>query len=105
MPGLFGFGRKDDEPAEDDELWPQPRTREGRRDLLSLDAQVTPLDGGWTVRLPIRAEHISIEKRSVVAEEVAVRTRLTRDVERFDETVRREELLVDEARFDRERRG
>jgi stress response protein YsnF len=103
MPGLFGFGRKDDESDGSVEgRQVQPSTRAGRRPGLPLQARVEPepLTAGWVVRLPVRAEQVRVEKRSVVVEEVAVSTRTEHDVRRIDETVRREELLVDADRDD-----
>src|SRR5215207_10060944 len=51
---------------------------------------------GWTVRVPVRREAITLEKRTVVAERVLIRRQLTRDVEQVDVGVRREELRVRE---------
>jgi stress response protein YsnF len=104
MSGLFGFGRKEYEFNKGRAgRWPQPPTRAGRREGLALEARVEPepLAGGWVVRLPVRAEDVSVEKRSVVFEEVVISTRPEHDVERIDAEVRREELVVDTDRDDR----
>lgn len=65
------------------------------RRTLTLEAKVESLARGWRVRLPVRAEHIRIDKRTIVAEEVIVRTAPVQDTVQFNETVRREELRVE----------
>ena len=62
---------------------------------LPLEAEVQPFNGGWWVRLPVRAEQITIDKEVVVSEEVTLRTKQVEDVVRVEDTVRREELRVD----------
>lgn len=52
--------------------------------------------GGWRIRLPVRAEDIQVSKRTVVAERVLVQIRRLDDVARVTETVRREELDIEE---------
>jgi hypothetical protein len=53
--------------------------------------------GSWAVRLPLRAEAVTIDKQTVVVEEVAVRRRQFKEVVRPSETVRREELRPETA--------
>ena len=53
--------------------------------------------GGWVVRLPLRAEEITVDKQTVVVEEVAVQRRQLKEVIRPSETVRREELRLETA--------
>ncbi len=53
--------------------------------------------GGWAARLPLRAETITIDKQTVVVQEVAVRRRQFKEVVRPSETVRREELRLETA--------
>jgi hypothetical protein len=53
--------------------------------------------GSWAVRLPLRAEAVTIDKQTVVVEEVAVRRRQFKEVVRPSETVRREELRLETA--------
>ncbi len=60
-----------------------------------LEAKLEPAPRGWTVRLPVRAEEVRVEKQTVVVEEVVVRTRPVQETVRVDETVRREELRVE----------
>jgi len=57
-----------------------------------LDAAVQQLSNGWSIRLPVRAEEVRLEKRVVVYEEVEIRREYIEEVEHIDETVRREEL-------------
>jgi stress response protein YsnF len=85
---------------------PQPRPssihdprRSGR--VLPLEASIEPSDrslpGGWTVRLPVRAESIMVETEVVVVEEVAVQRWQVQDVVRAEETVHREVPEVETA--------
>jgi uncharacterized protein (TIGR02271 family) len=49
---------------------------------------------GWTIRVPVRREALTIEKRTVVAERVVIRRAVVLDDERIDVGLRREELRV-----------
>jgi stress response protein YsnF len=49
---------------------------------------------GWTVRLPLRAEQITLEKRAVLVERVVVRTTPVEDQVRVEESIQREQLEV-----------
>lgn len=60
--------------------------------VLPLDAHVEATDGCWSIQLPVRAEQITVEKQTYVAERVIVRRREAREAVRHDDTVRREEL-------------
>src|SRR5688572_31345692 len=62
---------------------------------LPLEARIESSLLGTTVRLPVRAEQVTIEKWPVVVEEVVVHTTQVEEEERLTETVRREELRVD----------
>ena len=62
---------------------------------LPLESSVPTWERGWTVRLPVRAEHVTVEKQVVAYERVAVRTHAIDDLARMEATVRREELRVD----------
>jgi hypothetical protein len=68
---------------------------------LPLDATKEPWlgawVGGWAVHLPLRAEAVTIDKQTVVVQEVAVRRRQFKEVVRPSETVRREELRLETA--------
>ena len=66
-----------------------------RGSILPLQAQVETSVLGCTIRLPVRAEHVSVEKWPVVVEEVIVHTAQVDDTAHLTETVRREELRVD----------
>jgi stress response protein YsnF len=48
-----------------------------------------------TIRLPVRSERVSVDKRAFVTEEVAVRPSRVQDVVQIEETVRREQLDVE----------
>ena len=62
---------------------------------LPLEAHVEPARGGWTIRLPVRAEHVTVHKQPVVVEEVAVHVRHVQDLVRLEDTVRREEVRAE----------
>jgi uncharacterized protein DUF2382 len=62
---------------------------------LPLEANVESSSRGWTIRLPVRAEYIMVDKRPVVVEEVVVRRRPLEDAARVGDTVRRERLRVE----------
>ncbi len=75
-----------------------PRTREEGSvapRALPLEISAPTWEPGWTVRLPVRAEHITVAKRVVAYERVTVRTNEIGDLERLESTTRREELQVD----------
>ncbi len=48
-----------------------------------------------TIRVPIREERVDVEKQPVVYEEVGVGKRVTQETRQVDDTVRREELRVE----------
>jgi uncharacterized protein (TIGR02271 family) len=48
------------------------------------------------IRVPVRAEQVELEKRLVVREEVHIGKRAVQDTERVSDTVRRDELRVEE---------
>jgi stress response protein YsnF len=80
--------------------YPDGRSDSGRPTItrgarLPLQAHVETTAFGCTVRLPVRAEHVSVEKWPVVVEEVIVHTAQVDDTVHLNETIRREELHVD----------
>jgi stress response protein YsnF len=62
---------------------------------LPLEARIETSLLGTTVRLPVRAEQVTIEKWPMVVEEVVVHTTQVEEEERLTDTVRREELRMD----------
>jgi stress response protein YsnF len=64
-----------------------------------LQASVNPSSGGWAggweITLPLRAEHVTIEKQSVVVEEVVVRRRPLEEVVHLENTVQLERLRLE----------
>jgi uncharacterized protein (TIGR02271 family) len=48
-----------------------------------------------TIRVPVSEEHVEVEKQPVVYEEVGVGKRVTQETRQVSDTVRREELRVD----------
>lgn len=61
---------------------------------LALESSARFSERGWSVRLPVRAEKISIDKQAVVYERVVVRRRAIEERARVQANVRREELWV-----------
>jgi uncharacterized protein (TIGR02271 family) len=74
---------------------PEPRESVGER-LLPLESSYAPAERGWSVRLPVRAEQISVAKQTVVYERVVVRRREIADEAHLQADVRREELRIAE---------
>lgn len=68
------------------------RARSGHS--LPLEARMEPSSGawagGWEICLPVRAEHVSTAKRTVVVEEVVVRRRSMEEVVRLEDTIQQE---------------
>jgi hypothetical protein len=62
---------------------------------LPLEAALHPSPDGWTVRLPLRAETVTVRRQAFVAEEVVVRRRRAETDVHLRDTVRREELRLD----------
>jgi len=58
--------------------------------MLPLEAAVEATPVGWSVRLPLRAEVVTLSKRTVVRETVRVWRRQAERVETRTETVRSE---------------
>ncbi len=52
-------------------------------------------EGGETVRVPVREEQVSVEKRPVVTEEVEIGKRQVQETKQVSGTVRREEVRVE----------
>jgi len=57
------------------------------------DGSIT--DESATIQVPVREEQVSVDKRTVVTEEINVGKRQVQDTERLSGTVRREEARVD----------
>jgi len=53
-----------------------------------------PWERGWLVRLPVRAEHIQVNKQVVVYERAEVRRHETEAVERVGASIRREQVRL-----------
>jgi stress response protein YsnF len=62
---------------------------------LPLQASAPTRDhSGWVVRLPVRAEHVNVEKRIVVYEQVRIERHADHDFSQQTAEIRREELRV-----------
>lgn len=66
-----------------------------RRSRLPVFAAPTRRDGGYEIRLPVRAEEVAVTKRTVVRSVAVVRRRAVSESQRIDETVRREMPRMD----------
>lgn len=69
------------------------REEDGR--YLPLERQLEAAPNGFFIRLPVRREEVSVEKRTVVVEEVDIRKRREDEIVRSEETIRKEELIVE----------
>ena len=67
-----------------------------RRVDRPADANDTIVDDGETIRVPLRAEDVDVRKEARVVEEVEISKRPVTETRRVSETVRREEIDVDE---------
>jgi uncharacterized protein (TIGR02271 family) len=76
-----------------------PVTREEvvveRRPASGGKASTSDLTAGQEIHIPVREEQVNVEKETVVAEEVSVGKRKTRDTEHVAETLRKETIDVD----------
>lgn len=63
---------------------------------LPLEAAVDAHAGGWSVRLPVREEDVTVSKESVLLEEVRVLRASRQETESVQATVRSERLKVDD---------
>jgi uncharacterized protein (TIGR02271 family) len=80
--------RQIDVPVEREEVVIERRPARGRAASGDIKSE--------EIRIPVKEEQVSVEKETVVNEEVSVGKRKVRDVEHVDDTVRREELRVNE---------
>ena len=64
---------------------------------LKLEARRVSAGPGWAVRLPVRAEQVTVSKAVVVRERVVVRRRRLQGMAQVETEVRRERLRVDAA--------
>lgn len=67
-----------------------------RRPVSGAAATSTPIGEGETIHVPLMEERVDVSKRTVVREEVAVGTRRVEGVEHVSDTVRHEELVVED---------
>ena len=67
-----------------------------RRVDRPADADDRIVDDGETIRVPLRAEDVEVRKDTRVVEEVEISKRPVTETQRVSETVRREEIDVDE---------
>jgi uncharacterized protein (TIGR02271 family) len=64
--------------------------------VLPLDAAVERRGQSLTLRLPVRAEEVTVVKELVVRERVVVKRSVSEELHRIRGSVRREELTVDD---------
>lgn len=63
---------------------------------LPLQAAVEAHEGGWSVRLPVRAEYVNITKEAVFLEEVRIWRARTEATQTVSVPQRSERLVVDD---------
>ncbi len=73
----------------------EPATAAAAPEQLPLEAAVASTGLDWIIRLPVRAEHVTITREVVVRETVVLRRRQVDDIARVDATVQREQLRVE----------
>ena len=74
----------------------EPESKELQsRQLLPQEATIERTPGGWSVRIPVTAERISVDKRVVVREELLARPQSREETASVTETVAREELRAE----------
>ena len=66
------------------------------RHAASGKAASGPIREGQEIRVPVSEEHVEVTKTPVVKEEVTVGKRKVKDTEHVSETVRKEEIKIDE---------
>ena len=54
-----------------------------------------PIGEGETIRVPVREEEVTVEKRPVVTEEISIGKRPVQETEQVSGTVRREEARIE----------
>jgi uncharacterized protein (TIGR02271 family) len=64
---------------------------------LPLQAAVEARAAGWSVRLPVRAEHVNVTKEAVFLEEVRIWRARHEETQAVTASVRGERLLVDDS--------
>ena len=69
-----------------------------RRVDRPVDADDTIVNEGDTIRVPLQAEDVDVAKEARVVEEVEISKRPVTETQRVSETVRREEIDVDETK-------
>ena len=65
------------------------------RQMIALGARMERTSTGWSVRIPVSAERISVAKRVVVREELLVRPEAREETTSVTETVAREQLRAE----------
>lgn len=78
--------------ASNDQVIDHPTTG---RSPLPFVGRVAPVGGGWSVFVPVSAEHCEVERQTVEYERVSVRLDQAHDIARVSARVRREELAID----------
>lgn len=63
-------------------------------DRLPIEGTPACTEHGWSIRLPVRAEEITITKQTVVQERIVLNRKGVQDVARVDAVLRREQLQV-----------
>jgi stress response protein YsnF len=62
---------------------------------LPFEGQIEHTDSGWSIRLPLRREVVSVSKHTVVAERVDLRRERVESRQRLETSLRRERPRID----------
>ncbi|MDQ2908078.1 MAG: YsnF/AvaK domain-containing protein [Candidatus Eremiobacteraeota bacterium] len=84
-----------DVPVFHEELYVERRPASG-----TAARETTPIGEGEEIRIPLTQERVDVNKRTVVREDVTVGKRRVEGTEHVDDTVRREELRVEDTGID-----
>lgn len=84
-----------DVPVFHEELYIERRPASG-----AASRATTPIGEGEEIRIPLTQERVDVQKRTVVREDVTVGKRRVDGTEHIDDTVRREELRVEDTGID-----
>ncbi|MBZ9635464.1 YsnF/AvaK domain-containing protein [Clostridium sp. FP1] len=64
------------------------------RKSLNNEASDSPITKEQTIRIPVNEEKVNIDKHTVITSEISAHKRAIEDTEHIDETLKREEVLI-----------
>ena len=60
--------------------------------MLPIEAASASTENGWSVRLPVREEHVTVQPQAFIYERVVIKRNPVVEVARVRDLVKREEL-------------